>query len=63
MKKEEIKEQKSKKEVTPEELINEGLGNKEKFQSENFREKIEGEIDEEGIESIEKAENEEKKKG
>jgi hypothetical protein len=48
------------KESTPEELMNEGLGNKQKFQSENFRKGIEGEINDEDIETIEKAE--EKKK-
>lgn len=50
------KAQKSTK-VTPEELMNEGLGNQEKFQDNTYR-KLKGDIEEENIESIEKAEKE-----
>lgn len=45
------------KKSTPEELINEGLGNKEKFKNTVYR-KIKGELKDSNIESISKAENE-----
>lgn len=48
------------KESSAAELINEGLGNKEKFKDETVREEVKGEIDEEDIESIENAESDEK---
>lgn len=43
--------------ITPEKLMNEGLGNQEKFQDNTYR-KLKGDIEEENIESIEKAEKE-----
>lgn len=48
------------KESSAEELMNEGLGNKEKFKDDNVREEVDGEIDEEDVESIENAESDEK---
>lgn len=47
-------ETKKSKDITAEELINEGLGNKEKLQDEMMRKEIDGDIIEEGIETIEK---------
>ena len=40
---------------SPENLMNEGLGNQEKFQSKTYR-KLSGKIDPEEVESIDKAE-------